>query len=256
MSSLLNMIPTNVNLSEEEKEKIYKQRQLAFKTIDDNIQDKLKMQAVQNMYKQSLFETDDIYHGTLNQLLIDSKSIDDDATHYQIRQKMVNNIKQFITPNVFIKQNRKVLLYGKPGTGKSYMAEAIMNTLAVKKYASLFINTNALKDLIYQSFNNNYAKQHFQQISEFATRCDVLILDDLGTETSNTLQSFKEANDIIQQTLYNFASSRINKPIIITSNFTKDELAEMFNDKIISRLLPNQKQNKLPINFNMLTDLR
>jgi len=59
--------------------------------------------------------------------------------------------------------------------------------------------------------------------------CDLLILDDLGSEHHTAFY---------ESTLYNIINSRINmgKPVIISCNLSGEELSAVYNERIVSRL--------------------
>lgn len=58
---------------------------------------------------------------------------------------------------------------------------------------------------------------------------DLLIIDDLGTETSNSFT---------QSCLYSLINSRVvsGKPMIINTNLSSDEIKARYGDRIFSRL--------------------
>ena len=72
---------------------------------------------------------------------------------------------------------------------------------------------------------------------------DLVILDDLGSEFINKFSS---------SVIYNIINDRINlnKPLIISTNFSNHELNQMYNDRIISRI-----SSFTPIHFSG-TDIR
>ena len=60
--------------------------------------------------------------------------------------------------------------------------------------------------------------------------CDLMILDDLGTEMTT---SFSES------VLYNVVNTRLNlgKPMIISTNCTPEDMQGIYHDRLISRLV-------------------
>jgi DNA replication protein DnaC len=64
--------------------------------------------------------------------------------------------------------------------------------------------------------------------------CDLLIIDDLGTEVSNQFTT---------SCLYNVINTRLNlrRPTIISTNLMQDELRRRYWDRITSRLFGEYK---------------
>lgn len=74
--------------------------------------------------------------------------------------------------------------------------------------------------IIKKSYNNEIQENESKIISEFIN-CNVLIIDDLGKENPS---------EWVLEKLYYIINERYeyNKPIIITTNFTKDQLIDIF----------------------------
>ena len=62
--------------------------------------------------------------------------------------------------------------------------------------------------------------------------CDLLIIDDLGSEFSS--QYSKDA-------LYNIINTRVNtgRPVIISTNLTENELEAKYSQRVTSRIIGN-----------------
>ena len=60
--------------------------------------------------------------------------------------------------------------------------------------------------------------------------CDLLIIDDLGTEMINQFSV---------STLYNLLNDRLSrrKPTVVSTNLSKDEIQKKYTDRITSRML-------------------
>lgn len=123
---------------------------------------------------------------------------------------------------------RNLLFMGKTGLGKTHLSSAIAKTVIDRGY-----------DVVYETAQNvfsDFEKEHFGRLmpgEESPTArilaCDLLILDDLGTEM---------ATPFTVATLYQILNSRMNaeKSTIISTNITKEELSSRYADRITSRI--------------------
>lgn len=121
-----------------------------------------------------------------------------------------------------------LLFYGGVGSGKSFQAGCICNALALKGYSTIMDTGRGFADRI---FADGSALDRFANV-------DLLVLDDLATERNTEYMS---------ETIYTLVNSRImrNKPMIVTTNLTADELKNPDNitdsriySRILSRCIP------------------
>lgn len=163
------------------------------------------------------------------------------------------------------KQSFNVLMVGEAGTGKTSLALAMASRLEKdfkKKY--LFISTTEITVLFNRIYRNDYgASDRMERLYTKARQAPVLILDDFGTETGMRKYDgpngshYKASRIDLQEWLYRLTNARYGRPnrsTIITSNNSAPELLEMYNDKLISRLLPKDKDKVLI--FDNLKDVR
>lgn len=143
---------------------------------------------------------------------------------------------------------------GRAGTGKSYLALSLMKSLINKNKTVLFLNTVALKNCLFSSFKDEEARDKIEKIKLFSSRCDLLILDDLGAESNSESDDPKRASVSIQNTIYDIANHRVGRPLLTTTNSNLATLKLVYDERIISRLFPKNKENIR--NFNQLKDLR
>lgn len=128
-------------------------------------------------------------------------------------------------PNTNIKN---LLLLGKTGTGKSYLASCVANRLESKGYSVLFISAFG--------FLNRCLKYHTAPMDEKLSYlsplldCDLLIIDDLGTESM--------LKNVTVEYLYSVFSERIRlkKHIMITTNLDQESLASRYGERVYSRM--------------------
>lgn len=125
---------------------------------------------------------------------------------------------------------------GVPGVGKSHLAMSMLQAINenFKPLGScLFISVNDLMRLIKDSFNNPESKYTEANMVRLLGDVDVLVLDDLGSESSFKREN-REASEYIQQVLFGVLNAR--QRTIITTNLSSSELEEIYNPKIVSRI--------------------
>ena len=147
--------------------------------------------------------------------------------NFETYQINYNNAKAFETAKRFItnfeianKRGTGIIFYGPYGVGKTHLACSIANELLKMQKSVVFGSTIKLFGIIKKSYNNEIQENKSKIISEFIN-CDVLIIDDLGKE---------KPSEWVLEKLYYIINERYehNKPIIITTNFTENQLIDIF----------------------------
>lgn len=125
----------------------------------------------------------------------------------------------------FTLDSKSLFFQGGTGLGKTHISLSIANHVVKKGYGVLYNSV--------QNFLNAVEKERFGQEKDEDTlksllECDLLILDDLGTEF---LTQFSTS------VLYNIVNTRyINSlPTVISSNLTPRELEERYGQQLFSR---------------------
>lgn len=138
------------------------------------------------------------------------------------------------------------LFTGKPGLGKSMLAVSILNGLnsldtPLSCYFvsfAMFVNNNQM------SFDDKGLQDDNYRVEQCVKNCDVLVIDDLGSESSMQSKT-SEATNYAQKILFRFADYRKNKVNIVTTNNTGRELQKLYDPKIISRLMTKKADNSI-----------
>lgn len=125
-----------------------------------------------------------------------------------------------------------LLFYGMPGLGKTFMCNAIAKDILDRCYSVIYYSSCELsKIVISDAFNNGYDRDETLDTSmKNIYDCDLLILDDLGTESNN---------QIFTSELFNIINTRLisHRPTIISTNLDLKDLRDKYTERISSRLI-------------------
>lgn len=138
--------------------------------------------------------------------------------------------EQFITD--FDDSNSKNLLFtGNTGLGKTFISNCIANEVLKSGKTVLYQTAPVMLDSI---IDYRFGKKNSQNICDSIYSVDLLIIDDLGTETINSMK-FTELFNIINTRLLN-NSNNVTKTIIST-NLNMKNLYETYDERIVSRFV-------------------
>ena len=152
-------------------------------------------------------------------------------------ETIVDRCHYFI--NNFDKHPCNLLFYGRAGTGKTFLINCIAKELIDKSYSVIYLSAvqffDLLADYSFRRENNSVYRQI--SINELEG-CDLLIIDDLGTEMSN---SFTDS------ALFDCLNERLihQKSTIISTNFSIEDLQNKYEERIFSRVIGNYNSFKI-----------
>ena len=158
---------------------------------------------------------------------------DEDLTHFQ---NAVKTCKDFI--DCFNSDYHNLFFYGTVGTGKSFLSGCVAKELMDQGSSVIYFSSTALFEKLSQmSFDYN-AKDELADLYEDLYSCDLLIIDDLGTELTNNFSSSQFFSCLNERILR-------KKSIIISTNLSLQELRDRYSDRIFSRITSNFKLCKI-----------
>ena len=145
--------------------------------------------------------------------------------------KMIGkDIKKFIKN--FDDPNEKNLLFsGGTGLGKTFLSNCIVAELLSSGKTVLYQTAPVMLDTI---INEIFNKSNNNSFSQSLLNVDLLVIDDLGTETMNSMK-FTELYKIINTRLLN-QNGKITKTIIST-NLDLQGLFNTYDERIVSRFI-------------------
>jgi len=124
---------------------------------------------------------------------------------------------------------KNLIFIGAAGTGKTYASRVVGGKLLARGFSVLYITAFGLiqrfKDFIFNSESS--ALDHI-------LTCDLLIIDDLGTEP--------KIKNISDEYLLNVINERMTneRPFIITTNLSPDDILARYDQRLTSRILAKQ----------------
>ncbi len=140
-----------------------------------------------------------------------------------------NFIENFDNPD-----ESNLLFCGNSGLGKTFLSSCIANEIIQKGKTVLYQTAPIMLDNI---IDYKFGKTDNNILKTIST-VDLLIIDDLGTETKNNLK-LTELFNIINSRLLN-QNNKITKTIIST-NLSLQDLYRTYEERILSRIIGNYK---------------
>lgn len=131
--------------------------------------------------------------------------------------------------DTFSLTSRSIIMRGATGLGKTHLSLAIANEVIRKGLSVVYVSApDILSRLEREHFSYQYREE--ESIFNSLIKCDLLIIDDLGTEF---VSQFSVA------AVYNIFNSRIlaGKPIIMNTNLTMNELLSTYSQRFVSRVM-------------------
>ena len=153
-----------------------------------------------------------------------------DEEQKQIMPEIIRTCHQFV--NGFDQEFKNILFYGSVGTGKTFLSNCIASELINSVHSVIYFTATDLFDSLRKDISRNgyYDDSADDELCrEDITYCDLLIIDDLGTEYPNQFTINKFFN-IVNDRLLN------NKSTIISTNLSLKELRDIYTERTFSRL--------------------
>lgn len=157
----------------------------------------------------------------------------DDLTRFK---NAVLTCRNFI--NNFNSDYHNLFFYGTVGTGKSFLSCCVAKELMDRGHSVLYFSSVSLFETLAKNSFDYKSKEELYNMFEDLYNCDLVIIDDLGTELTNnfvTTQFFSCLNERHMR----------KKATVISTNLTLEELRNRYSDRIFSRITSNYEVCKL-----------
>ncbi len=142
----------------------------------------------------------------------------------------IKNIAEEFARNIDSKENMNLLFVGNTGLGKTFLSNSIAYEILKTGHTAIYQTSSLLMEFIIKyKLTYNKTKEDEENYNRLL-ESDLLIIDDLGTEMVNAMK-FSELFNIINTRLLN------NKKMVISTNLGLEKLYELYDERIVSRLI-------------------
>ena len=143
-------------------------------------------------------------------------------------QNAVNKSRQMIAN--FDKEPANLLFMGTVGTGKSFLSGCIAKELLDANYSCIYYTSIGLFESLAKETFHSDSRDTLYNLFEVIYNCDLLIIDDLGTENTNSFIASQLFALLNERTLR-------KKSTIISTNLSLKDLRDRYSDRVFSRLV-------------------
>jgi len=129
--------------------------------------------------------------------------------------------------NNFSNVKESLFFYGNSGLGKTFLSHCIAKDLIERGYTVIYQTVPNLVEILRKAAFGEASEE-----AELINGCDLLIMDDLGTEPATAYS---------EQVIFNIINSRLlsEKKMLISTNFNLEEVVNTYPERICSRIFGN-----------------
>jgi len=128
--------------------------------------------------------------------------------------------------NGFGRRKGSLLLYGAPGLGKTFLSAAIAREVSAAGWSVVYDTAERVFSAMEE---RKFGRDEDDAEVDRLFACDLLILDDLGTEMTTAF---------VQSALYRIVNTRLieGRSTILNTNLTPEEISRRYSPQVASRL--------------------
>ncbi|MFV0527327.1 MAG: ATP-binding protein [Lachnospiraceae bacterium] len=182
-------------------------------------------------------------NSNLNQLLLKNRLQDFSFSYYaehttdplvpftprQLAEQAYDTSQKFIKN--FATDFENICYYGDTGVGKTFLSSCVAAALIEQGYSVLYFSAYELFEAL---ADDTFFREQRQRQSNYIFECDLLIIDDLGTELTNSFVASQLFLCINERILH-------KKSTIISTNLDLEGLAETYSTRVFSRIFSHYK---------------
>jgi DNA replication protein DnaC len=192
-------------------------------------------ECMKSLLRELAFKRISIYSGAAKEMCFDSLRLDyypdrpDSKTGIVPRNRM-KEVFEYCRNYAedFDESSPSLLLRGATGTGKTHVSIAIARAIIGKGFGVIY---GPVQKLLHRLEREHFGREEGNS-EDMMLECDLLILDDLGTEFPSAFYT---------SCIYNLINSRMldGRPTIISTNLDQNELMNRYGEQTTSRIIGN-----------------
>lgn len=152
----------------------------------------------------------------------------DDKRSFENMRYIYQSLRRY-AENFTPAKAQSIALFGGTGLGKTHLETAVAKVVIERGYDVVYTGAIGMfSDFERARFGNASGQENGEKVDRYYS-CDLLIIDDLGSELTN---------QFTVSCLYDVVNSRINRglPTLISTNLRQDEMRGRYWDRITSRI--------------------
>ncbi|SFG35165.1 ATP-binding protein [Oribacterium sp. WCC10] len=128
----------------------------------------------------------------------------------------------------FDKYHGNIMFTGSTGTGKTFLMNCIAKALMDNYHSVIYLTSTDLFESFSKAMRNDDEEQ--QEIQDAILDCDLLVIDDLGTELNNSYTTSKLFYVLNQRMVF-------HKSVIISTNLSLNMIRDLYSERVCSRII-------------------
>ena len=130
----------------------------------------------------------------------------------------------------FEKKGGNLIFTGSTGVGKTFLTNCIAKALIDQYQSVIYLSSNDLFDVFSKNKFHYDTEEEMKDMYQYILDCDLLIIDDLGTELNNAFVSSQLFYCINER-------MNMNRSTIISTNLSLTQLRDSYTDRVTSRIM-------------------
>ena len=166
---------------------------------------------------------------TLSMAYYDRDHVDEKTgmTVYDYMSRVIRECREYVEK--FKNEKGSILFTGNTGCGKTFLSNCIARELIRRYFSVVYLTATDMFDILAGSRFSGGDDDEAKDRASYILACDLLIIDDLGTELPNSFtisQLFLCLNERILR----------QKSTIISTNLNMNQVADIYSERVLSRI--------------------